>query len=667
MSYVAVSQLFTGADIFIIPTFQRPYSWEEPQWEDLLRDVRVGTARLAKTSNALHYFGPIHTIKVDQHSPLFNQFLDTKNNIDIQLLRDRNFQANGAVYNVHLVVDGQQRLATLFALLECCATSPLRYIDLPNKVRIPKLILNPATDHDHWRFELHIPNTVQPNFETRSQRRLHRMFASFTPAPFPLAGNEYNFLIGESSQLMWIQLPPGATLAPFLTLNDRGKDLTKLEKVKSLAMEADQNGSYGFAEQLHTSLGNVYCSIDVDESLLDEDEFLRQLAITLWEKLTGRPVGNNPNETYPRVHDQSLENIYQRYRAQLSDQARAPLVLQALVSDVVTNGDSLANEHRALAAQVKDSRNGASLNISSFVDAIFPQAPPRDAAQDYLMVFKSLGLQTKQLAILLAVRDHYHIDWHEPLGTMRVSNTLIKNRLVTEYGTYSSDIPDNVQWKAAILSEINDIPDQSDRVVTPLYLAELLRLIVGNSKPGTFAYKWQYSFGAQTVTAGDFIQTWIDYLLTFNSRYVFIIEQIARNLQWDNQSRELRYLLREFECCLPGGLNTHGSNDFEIEHFFGRDYPAIQAIVGNIFFDKGDYDRNFLDRPGNKLMLQTAYNLALNHTPVSVKPQAYSNPAFTKSAQQIALDLAGVFDIRLLSDYVKLRQLRLAAFAAKRF
>ena len=63
MSYVAVSQLFTGADIFIIPTFQRPYSWEEPQWEDLLRDVRVGTARLAKTPNALHYFGPIHTIK----------------------------------------------------------------------------------------------------------------------------------------------------------------------------------------------------------------------------------------------------------------------------------------------------------------------------------------------------------------------------------------------------------------------------------------------------------------------------------------------------------------------------------------------------------------------------------------------------------------------------
>ena len=45
MSYFAVSQLFTGTDIFIIPTFQRPYSWEEPQWDDLLRDVRVGTTR----------------------------------------------------------------------------------------------------------------------------------------------------------------------------------------------------------------------------------------------------------------------------------------------------------------------------------------------------------------------------------------------------------------------------------------------------------------------------------------------------------------------------------------------------------------------------------------------------------------------------------------------
>lgn len=204
-------------------------------------------------------------------------------------------------------------------------------------------------------------------------------------------------------------------------------------------------------------------------------------------------------------------------------------------------------------------------------------------------------------------------------------------------------------------------------MVTPLYLAELLRLIVGNSKSGTFTYKWQYGFGAQPVAAGDFLNSWIDYLLTFSSRDVFVIEQIARNLQWDNQSRELRYLLREFECCLPNGLNTHGSNDFDIEHFFGRDYPAIQALAGNIFVDKGDYDRNFVDRPGNKLILRAKDNEALNMTPVVDKVQAYNNSAFTKSAQQIAGDLIGCNNIGLLSDYVKLRQLRLAAFAAKRF
>lgn len=665
MPYYAVSQLFTGTDIFIIPTFQRPYSWEEPQWDDLLRDVRVGTTRLANNPNALHYFGPIHTIRVAPNSPLLDQFIDS-NNTDIGLLRTHNFQANGAAYNVHLVVDGQQRMVTLFALLECCANSPLRYVDLPNAQRIPKLILNPATDHAHWRFELHMPNTVQPNFDTRSQRRLNRMFALFGPAPFPQGGNEYTFLIGQSSQLMWIELPPGATLAPFLTLNDRGKDLTKLEKVKSLAMEADENGNYGLATQLQTSFGNVYRSIDLEESLLDEDNFLRQLAITLWEKITGTPIGNNPNNTYPRVHDESLENIYQRYRTQLSVQA-APPILQALVSEVVSNGDRLANEHQALSAQVADSFSGVALNQPSFVNAIFPLAPPRDAAHDYLMILKSLGLQPKQLAILLAVRDRYHIDWHAPLGQMHVSNRLIKQTLITEYGAFSANVPDNAQWKFTILNEINAIPEESDRVVTPLHLAELLRLIVGNSKPGTFTYKWQYGFGAQPVAAGDFLNSWIDYLLTFSSRDIFVIEQIARNLQWDNQSRELRYLLREFECCLPGGLNTHGSIDFEIEHFFGRDFMAIQAVAGNIFVDKGDYDRNFVDRPGNKLILKAGDNEALNMTSVVDKVQAYNNPAFTKSAQQIAGDLTGFNNIGLLSDYVKLRQLRLAAFAAKRF
>ncbi|CRI65653.1 hypothetical protein THIOKS12390001 [Thiocapsa sp. KS1] len=110
------------------------------------------------------------------------------------------------------------------------------------------------------------------------------------------------------------------TLSPFLTLNDRGKDLTKLEKVKSLAMEADENHNNSSAAQtINTSFGGVYRSIDLNHSLLKDDDFIRQLAIALWESKSGEPIGGIPELRHSRVHDESLENIYEKFRTHLSN------------------------------------------------------------------------------------------------------------------------------------------------------------------------------------------------------------------------------------------------------------------------------------------------------------------------------------------------------------
>ena len=85
------------------------------------------------------------------------------------------------------------------------------------------------------------------------------------------------------------------------------------------------------------------------------------------------------------------------------------------------------------------------------------------------------------------------------------------------------------------------------------------------------------------------------------------------------------------------------------------------------FTGTADYEQEFVDRPGNKLMLHAQYNQNLNVTPVHQKVLQYNKPSFTQSAQQIAHDLNGNQNLGLLRQYVMLRQLRLAAFAAKRF
>lgn len=675
---IPVSNLFIGSNIFIIPTFQRPYSWEEPQWQDLIRDLSIAADRQAIIGNTIHYFSAIHTILVDHKDPLLINYID-ENNLDIQGLLGCGFIANFQNYEVHIVIDGQQRLITLFALLERCGHTPQRYVDLPNGRRIPRLILNPAPDHTHWRYLLGL-GQVAPLCETRSQQRLHDLFNHFGQHGFPLENHPNNpectFLISQSTKLNWIQLPAGFTLAPFLTLNDRGKDLTKLEKVKSLAMEADANwNAGGLAHDLNNCFGEIYRSIDRNESLLKEDDLLRQLAIALWEARIDQPDGRNDDQgqplTYPRVHDESLEYLYQLYRVYLS---KRPNHANALVSDILVRGNILVYEHNALAAHLKDARNAINIGQPSFVNAIFPTEPPRDAYHDYQMVLDSLGLQTKQLAILLAVRHRYGVAWHEPLGVMRVSNTDIKrelHQLAVQYvnlnNTWAQPIGDT-EWAIQIKQEIDSIPDEREREVTPLYLAELLRLIVGTSKPGNFRWNWEYGFGDRIINSQEFLDAWTGYLLSNGSRYRFIIWRIAQNSNLDNQSPDLRYLLREFECRLPGGLNAHAqAANIQIEHFFGRAFNLIENMPGHGFAGEPDYMQEFVDRPGNKLILHAQDNQILNMTPVNQKVQAYNNPNFTQSAQQIAHDLHGNQHLGLLRQYVMLRQLRLAAFAAKRF
>ncbi len=659
--FKAVSALFAGTDIFVIPTFQRPYSWGEAQWDDLLRDIRFATARFKTNRNTTHYFGAIHTIKVEPDSQLFKTFTDQENQ-DIKLLKDSDFVLNGKSYNVHLVVDGQQRLISLYTLLEHCQHLDDRFF--AGDPIIPKLILNPRTDHAHWRYLLKLDKT-EPTLETTSQKRLHAMFETYKrQADFTNGTPEHQFLIRKNATINWIELAPDMTLAPFLTLNDRGKDLTKLEKVKSLAMEADENHNNSSAAQtINTSFGGVYRSIDLNHSLLKDDDFIRQLAIALWESKSGEPIGGIPELRHSRVHDESLENIYEKFRTHLSNKFGDA---QDLVTQVSSQSISIADENNALSRHIGQACVGNPISAPSFVNALFPSSPPRDAREDYKMVLVSLGLQPKQIAFLLSVRSRYQVEWHEAVGKIRLSNTIIKKNLLDAFQRSSADILDDLTWKSAVKNEIESIPDQSVRDITPLYLAELLRLIVGNAKPGNFTYQWQISFGETGMSGQSLVDSWADYLVTYGSRDTFIRE-IATSQYWDNRSPELRYLLREFEACLPIGVNAHCSGDLEIEHFFGRDYEAIESSATQLFTDSDNYRTKFVDRPGNKLLISRQLNQELNKTAVTGKPNVYrSGRGLTQSAIQVGNDLSRV-NIDISYKYVLLRQLRLAAFAAKRF
>jgi len=81
-------ELVTQRVCFQVPRYQRYYSWDEKQWEDLWNDLYY------LEPDKVHYFGTV-------------------------ILKDKGTQEkiSGLWFEEFEIVDGQQRIATIFILL----------------------------------------------------------------------------------------------------------------------------------------------------------------------------------------------------------------------------------------------------------------------------------------------------------------------------------------------------------------------------------------------------------------------------------------------------------------------------------------------------------------------------------------------------------------------
>ena len=85
-----IDELFAGK-IFRVPNYQRNYAWDKKNWNDFWNDIREGLE-----TNTEHYWGTI-TLKVTDETYYCEE-------------EDKYFK-------VYEVVDGQQRLTTIYLFL----------------------------------------------------------------------------------------------------------------------------------------------------------------------------------------------------------------------------------------------------------------------------------------------------------------------------------------------------------------------------------------------------------------------------------------------------------------------------------------------------------------------------------------------------------------------
>ena len=278
-SATTVESMFRGR-LFRVPDYQRSYAWTTKQLDDFLEDLDL--LRAGKT----HYTGTI--------------VLHRRGDVDRVLDRE------GQSYEVHDIVDGQQRLTTIVLLLDAIRRELRSFDDLKSIANgietaylrtwrhggapVFKLTLN---DDTHRFFaDVVLSDDPRPDAPTTvAERRLSQARDHFDAylervraeigVGYPDWLMELFLKVKERLLLLPYEVADSAEVGViFEVMNDRGKPLTELEKVKNyllyLATKIDVADN-GLAIQVNQTWARIFqrlLAADLSSSF-DEDQLLR--------------------------------------------------------------------------------------------------------------------------------------------------------------------------------------------------------------------------------------------------------------------------------------------------------------------------------------------------------------------------------------------------------
>lgn len=227
---------------FVVPEFQRGYAWEEEHWRALWDDVKNVASRAATQ----HYGGAIMISGGDEGKG------------DVNL------------------IDGQQRLTSLALLLSALGAEAFPMAFKNNE--------GLQTYFDYYALKQEHLAPRLPQHRSYYTRNLACAAAYFGSKAADASEEERKVLINtvqKRIKLFVLVIQPEFDVhVAFETINNRGKPLSTLEKLKNrliyLASNAeDPTAGQAAMSEVHRCWKSVYTWLGAGASLLDDDEFLR--------------------------------------------------------------------------------------------------------------------------------------------------------------------------------------------------------------------------------------------------------------------------------------------------------------------------------------------------------------------------------------------------------
>lgn len=244
-----IYELFAGK-IFEVPDYQRTYAWDYDQLNDFWNDIRE-----AMMTSTEHYWGTLTLRQTD---------------------RSKKCEERDTLFKVFEVVDGQQRITTLYLFLLAISKSkpPIRdnFIKCGNTYRLELGGLN-----NQFLKDLVDGKDPQPTVKTNKLLRgalefFENQLAAYMNQP-DYCDKVSDYLQRSTISLEFVVQDETLAVRAFQTLNDRGKQLTLLDKTKSFLMFYSLRYlNSTLAPLINTVFGNVFMNYDLIRGTGEKEE-----------------------------------------------------------------------------------------------------------------------------------------------------------------------------------------------------------------------------------------------------------------------------------------------------------------------------------------------------------------------------------------------------------
>ena len=325
-----------GNSFFRIPDYQRGYAWTDKQlnelWEDLediQQDPNTGDYRP-------HYTGMLSLKAIPKSSLLPEE----------QTLVSKN------AYDFYDVVDGQQRLTTLLILLFVLGKQRNKnlidnYIRIGKKNTIYRFCYGQSNSHNNNDclkgaiFDDPLALPYARNVYTNNLVRAKAFFQEKVEALRPQKREELISKLLKALQFDIKVIDDDYDVqVVFETMNNRGKDLTILEKLKNRLMflASKLSRSSSLPSQVNKSWGIIYEYLGKKSTMMDEDEFLSSHLTLIREPADySFSVKDAERKVFEMFCSRSDRYNYSDRRNQSNNPAKEPSVSDAKISEYASD------------------------------------------------------------------------------------------------------------------------------------------------------------------------------------------------------------------------------------------------------------------------------------------------------------------------------------------